>query len=103
MPIGETAVFSPDGKRILTASDDKTARIWNADGSGQPIILRGHEDAVSSAVFSPDGKHVLTASRDSTARIWNADGSGQPLILRGQKGWSDGRVQPRRQTRCHRV
>ncbi|HEY1802950.1 MAG TPA: hypothetical protein VGG45_00585, partial [Terracidiphilus sp.] len=47
---------------IVTASVDKTARIWNA-ATGQLIaILHGHESAVFSAAFSPDGKRIITAS-----------------------------------------
>jgi len=76
-------VFSPDGKHIVTASIDRTARVWNADGSGQPLVLRGHQDAVSSAAFSPDGKRVVTASWDKTARVWHADGTGPLLVLSG--------------------
>jgi hypothetical protein len=55
---------------VLTASIDNTARVWNADGSGAPTVLKGHEDRVMSAVFSPDGMRVLTASGDKTARVW---------------------------------
>ncbi len=73
-----SAVFSPDGLRVLTGSWDKTARLWDAI-SGKPIgePLR-HEDAVLSAAFSPDGLCVVTASRDKTARIWDAV-SGKPI------------------------
>ncbi|MBX0331371.1 hypothetical protein K2Z83_27340 [Oscillochloris sp. ZM17-4] len=62
-----SAVFSPDGRRILTASYDNTARLWGA--AGQPLAtLSGHTGTVTSAVFSPDGRRILTASDDGTAR-----------------------------------
>ena len=68
-----SAAFSPDGKRIVTASADKTARIWDV-ATGQPIgePLKGHKADVWSAAFSPDGKRIVTASRDKTARLWDA-------------------------------
>ncbi|WP_147333195.1 hypothetical protein, partial [Archangium gephyra] len=65
-----SAAFSPDGQRIVTASLDKTARVWKADGRGEPVVLRGHEASVSSAEFSPDGHRIVTASSDKTARVW---------------------------------
>ena len=65
-----SAEFSADGKRIVTASEDNTARVWNADGTGEPLVLKGHDDPVRSATFSPDGSRVLTASQDHTVRIW---------------------------------
>ncbi|MEM9487775.1 MAG: AAA family ATPase, partial [Myxococcota bacterium] len=81
-----SAAFSPDGKRIVTASLDHTARVWRADGIGAPLVLRGHRARVHSARFSPDGKRVVTASLDNTARVWRADGTGVPLVLRGHQG-----------------
>ena len=73
------AVFSPDGERIVTASEDKTARVWDAERGtqiGKP--LKGHDDAVVSAAFSLDGKRIVTASKDRTARVWEAE-SGEPI------------------------
>jgi len=67
-----SAQFSPDGQRVVTASEDHTARLWDtATGKlvGEPMK---HEDVVNSAEFSPGGQRVLTASRDKTARLWNA-------------------------------
>ncbi|HEX5754497.1 MAG TPA: hypothetical protein VFZ09_50400, partial [Archangium sp.] len=61
------------------------ARVWSADGKGEPVVLRGHESGVSSAAFSPDGKWVVTASSDGTARVWSADGKGEPVVLRGHE------------------
>lgn len=57
-------------KRIVTASDDRTARVWNADGSGDPIVLKGHNNEIRFAEWSSDGNSIITASWDMTARIW---------------------------------
>jgi WD40 repeat protein len=76
-----SAQFSPDGKRILTASGDDTACVWDAQ-SGQLLTgpLEHNGGAMPSTVsarFSLDGKRILTASAD-TAQVWDAV-SGQPL------------------------
>jgi WD40 repeat protein len=67
-----SAAFSPDGKRIVTASEDDTVRVWDAATAKEIAVLRGHENRVYSAAFSPDGTRIVTASGDKTARIWNA-------------------------------
>ncbi len=74
----DSAEFSPDGQQIVTASDDKTARVWDA-ASGKPIgEPMKHKDEVNSARFSPDGQRVVTASKDKTAQVWDA-ASGKPI------------------------
>jgi WD40 repeat protein len=74
-----SAAFSPDGRRIVTASLDNTARLWDA-GTGKPIgePLTGHMGRVNTAAFSPDGRRIVTASDDSTARLWDAS-TGKPI------------------------
>ncbi|HEX3554599.1 MAG TPA: hypothetical protein VIA62_15360 [Thermoanaerobaculia bacterium] len=62
--------FSPDGSRIATASADGTARIWNADGTGEPLVLRGHSDPFKTVVWSPLSKDLLVAS-DFGVQLWN--------------------------------
>ncbi len=68
----QSARFSRDGRRVITASEDGTARIWGVT-DGRPLAppLR-HRDRVSYAEFSPDGRQVVTASGDGTAGLWDA-------------------------------
>lgn len=66
------ASFSPDGKHIVTASADKTARVWDASTGHLVATLSGHTGAVNDAAFSPDSTHIVTASQDNTARVWDA-------------------------------
>jgi WD40 repeat protein len=84
-----SASFSPDGQRIVTASGDETARVWDA-ATGKPIgePLKGHEGVVLGAAFSPDGKRIVTASADKTARVWDAE-TGKPIgePLKGHEDW----------------
>ena len=64
------ASFSADGKRIVTASGDKTARVWDAATGHLTATLAGHSGPVNDAAFSSDGNDVVTASDDGTARVW---------------------------------
>jgi WD40 repeat protein len=63
-----TAAFSPDGKHVVTASRDTTARVWDVETG---LRLRGHENIVWRATFSPDGARIVAASADKTARFWD--------------------------------
>jgi energy-coupling factor transporter ATP-binding protein EcfA2 len=63
------AVFSTDGTRVLTASRDKTAKLWDLKGD-LLADLNKHTGSVYSAVFSPSGTRILTASADGTAKLW---------------------------------
>lgn len=64
--------FSADGKRLVTASQDKTAKIWNRRTGRELLTLQGHTAALTDAAFSPDGTRVATSSLDYTVRIWDA-------------------------------
>jgi WD40 repeat protein len=75
-----SAAFSPDGTRVVTASWDNTARLWDAAAGKALATLAGHTDQVTSAAFSPDGTRVVTACGDHTAKIWQVFTTTQELI-----------------------
>ena len=77
------ASFSPDSRRIATASLDGTARIWDASTGTEIARFSGHTGRVFSASFSPDGQRVLTSSSDNTARIWDAETGRELTIFSG--------------------
>jgi len=72
------ASFSPDGNRVVTASEDFTAIVWDVNTGRRLISPVEHEEKVRTAAFGPDGRWFVTASADKTARVWNAE-TGDPL------------------------
>lgn len=84
-----SAMFSPDGKRVVSASYDYTIRIWDVETGKELNVLDGHTDVVSSVTFSPDGKYIASASTDNTIRVWNAEVGLQIAMIQGQfKGFT---------------
>ena len=65
--------YSSNGERLVSASRDKTVRVWDAAAGALLITLAGHTERVNCAAFSPDGKTIASASDDGTIRIWNAE------------------------------
>ena len=65
-----TINYSPDGRLIVTGSDDHTLRLWDATTGAQLAVLSGHMDEVNWVTFSHDGKLIFSASGDRTVRTW---------------------------------
>ena len=70
--------ITPDGRRAVSASEDKTLRVWDLE-SGQSIrTLEGHSSRVTGVAITPDGRRAVSASDDKTLRVWDLE-SGQSL------------------------
>ncbi|MCA6229745.1 MAG: caspase family protein [Phenylobacterium sp.] len=78
--------FSPNGRQVLTGSNDDTARLWDTASGREIRSFTGHGGNVTSVAFSPDGRQVLTGSTDATARLWDAE-TGQEIRSFTGHGW----------------
>ena len=82
-----SAKFSPNGKRIVTASEN-TAKVWDATSGNELIsILTGQKNWVNSAQFSHDGNRIITTSNDATANLWDAKTGAKFLSFKGHTHW----------------
>jgi len=84
-PVASVA-FSPDGKRLASASKDQTVKVWNAATGQETLTLKGHSTSVLSVAFSPDGKRLASASNDGTVKVWDAM-SGQETLTLKHANW----------------
>ena len=75
--------FSPDGTRLATTSEDRTAKIWDTASGKELLTLSGHSKSVWGVAFSPDGVHLATASEDRTATLWDAVSGKQLNVFYG--------------------
>lgn len=82
-----SAHFSPDGTRVVTASEDQTAIVWDVAAGAPVAVLRGHSAPLTAARFDPTGAIVVTAGLDNTARVWDAASGEQLALLAGHEGF----------------
>ncbi|MBV9529830.1 MAG: TIR domain-containing protein [Bradyrhizobium sp.] len=78
-----SASFTPDGRRLVTVSDDGTGRVWDAHTRMPLFELRGHRGPVRFVEFSPDSRYVVTTSPDTTARVWDVETGREVAVLQG--------------------
>lgn len=78
--------FSPDGKLLLTASVDRTLRLWDLTSDGEPLVLGGHTAAIAKVAFDPCGTRAFSAGEDGTIRIWSApEGAPSGVVRAGRR------------------
>jgi WD40 repeat protein len=79
--------YSPDGKALAVALDDRTVSIRERATGEQLARLRGHTDLITALAFAPDSKRVVTASADHTVRVWDAGTGKELLAFKGHGNW----------------
>ena len=75
--------FSPDGRRLATAGEDRKVKIWDTASGHEVLTLSGHTDMIYSVAFSPDGRHLASAGAGTVEgpemiRIWDAPEEKKP-------------------------
>jgi WD40 repeat protein len=68
-----SVAYSPDGRRIVSGSDDGTIKIWDAESGWEIRTLTGDNTSVYSVAYSPDGRRIVSGSKDGTIKIWDAE------------------------------
>src|SRR5205814_2864515 len=68
-----SAAFDPTGSRIVTGSEDGTAKVWDPATGAAVLTFKGHAGGVTAVAFSRDGSRLVTGSRDRTARVWDGE------------------------------
>jgi hypothetical protein len=82
-----SVAFSPEGKQVVSGSNDQTLRLWDAVTGATLQTPKGHSGFIYSVAFSPDGKQVVSKSSDRTVRLWDAITGAALQTLEGHTNW----------------
>jgi WD40 repeat protein len=82
----QAVAFSPDGKWLASAANDKTVRLWDIATGALLNTLQGHSSAVNAVAFSPDGKWLASTGNDGVVRLWDVRTAKPGMTLKGLGG-----------------
>jgi WD40 repeat protein len=81
-----SVAFSPDGKRIVSGSQDHMVKVWDATNGRETLTFDSHQDVVRSVAFSPDGQRIVSGSWDIPPKVWDAT-TGQETLTLGEQNF----------------
>ena len=82
-PVG--VAYSPDGRRIVSGSVDKTIKVWDARTGIALMTLIGNQDTVDNVAYSPNGERIASGGYDGTVRLWDANSGKEIFTMRGHQ------------------
>ena len=87
-PYVNAVAIAPDGKTAISASGDKTVKIWDTESCTELRTLIGHTSEVNAVVIAPDGKTAISASSDKTLKIWDLFSGKDLASFSGEYGFN---------------
>ncbi len=82
-----SVAWSPNGKYVVSGSDDSMAHVWDAESGRTMVIFQGHTASVNAVEWSPDGRYVASGGSDNTVYVWQAMTGEQVCAYRGHQFW----------------
>ena len=77
---------TPDGRQVVSGSEDKTLRVWDLATGKTKMTLQGHTESVIAVAVTPDGRQVVSGSYDNTLRVWDLAKRKTKTALQGHTG-----------------
>ncbi len=78
---------TPDGRQVVSGSQDKTLKVWDLEIGSELRTLSGHSGAVWAVAVTPDGRQVVSGSGDKTLKVWDLETGSELHTLSGHSDW----------------
>ena len=88
--------LTADGRQAVSASYDKTLKVWDVESGGELRTLEGHSGSVYGVAVTADGRRAVSASWDNTLKVWDVESGRELRTLKGHSEPVSGRGGERR-------